>query len=181
VQAREPTTTTPVPVVVVMGVAGSGKTTVGRALAERLAWAYAEGDEFHPQANVVKMRSGVPLTDADREPWLDAIALWLEERLARRQPGVVACSALKRSYRDRLRRAAPDLRVVYLDAPRDVLSARIERRVGHFFPGTLLDSQLAALERPDPSEHAIAVDVSEPLDRVVSRIVEDLERPASGA
>ncbi len=151
--------------VLVMGVSGSGKSSVGAALAARLGISFLEGDALHPPANVAKMAAGVPLDDADRAPWLAAIAAWM----AARRDGVVACSALKRAYRDRLRRAAPDLRVVALLPPERVLAERLGHRVGHFMPGSLLASQLATLETPEADERALLVTVDDPLATTVER------------
>ena len=141
---------------VVMGVAGSGKTTVGALLAGRLGWPYAEADDFHSPANVAKMAAGVPLEDEDRWPWLRAIAAWIDGQLARGANGVVTCSALKRAYRDLLRR--PGVQLVYLRGPRALVAARLTARQGHFFGPALLDAQLAALEEPSPDEGVVAVD-----------------------
>ncbi|WP_327098009.1 gluconokinase [Nocardia vinacea] len=147
------------PVVVVMGVSGCGKSTVGALLAETLQVEYAEGDDFHPASNIEKMAAGVPLTDADRLPWLDIVAAWLGER--RERGGVVSCSALKRDYRDRLRAAAPETFFVHLSASRAELARRMETRRGHFMPATLLDSQLAALQPLATDEFGITVDATE--------------------
>lgn len=155
--------------VVVMGVSGSGKSTVGAALAEALGIPFVDGDSLHPSANVAKMAAGIPLDDADRAPWLDAIG-----ELLSRGPVVVACSALKRAYRDRLRAAAPQLELVFLDGTREVLAERMSARPGHFMPPALLDSQLATLERPAADEHPLAVDVAEPVPELVAALVEAL-------
>ena len=140
-------------VIVVMGVSGTGKSTIGRALAETLDLPFVEGDDLHPAANVAKMAAGIPLTDADRAPWLDLIAAELG------RPVVITCSALKRAYRDRLRRAAPDLVLVYLHGAPELLASRMAQRDGHFMPTALLESQLATLEEPAADEDAIPVDV----------------------
>ena len=142
---------------IIAGVAGSGKTTVGAMLAGRLGWPFADADDFHPAANVAKMRAGIPLTDADREPWLRAIAAWMDEHIARGESAVVGCSALRRSYRDELLGGRPEAQMVFLAIDRDVLTRRLAARVGHFFPEQLLTSQLAALEPPGPDEHVILV------------------------
>src|SRR3982750_3854146 len=142
--------------VVIMGVSGSGKTTVGAALAVRLGLRFVDGDALHPEANVAKMAAGTPLTDDDRWPWLDAVGAVLADGQV-----VVACSALRRVYRDRLRAAAPDIQFVYLRVPRDVLEERMSHRA-HFMPVTLLDSQLATLEPPEPDERAITIDAAAP-------------------
>jgi carbohydrate kinase (thermoresistant glucokinase family) len=144
-------------ILIIGGVSGSGKTTIGALLAGRLGWEFADADWFHPPANVAKMRAGTPLTDADREPWLRAIAGWMDERIAAGESAVVTCSALKRAYRDTLLGGRPDARMIFLIADRDVLSTRLTGRHGHFFPSALLDSQLAALEPPQPDEHVLAV------------------------
>lgn len=141
--------------VVVMGVSGSGKTTLGRALAEGLAAPFQEGDDLHPPGNVARMAAGVPLTDADRAPWLDRVAAWLGGGEGWR---VATCSALKRSYRDRLRVEAPGLRFVWVDVPRGELARRITHRTGHYMPVTLLDSQIATLEPPAADERALRLD-----------------------
>lgn len=162
-------------VLVVMGVSGSGKSTVGARLAQRLGWDFAEGDDLHPAANVAKMAAGQPLTDADREPWLAAIAAWIDAELQAGRRGVITCSALKRHYRDRLRRA--DVRFVYLRVARAELERRLTRRPQHFMPASLLDSQLAALEPPAADEAAMTVEASDP-DRAVDIIVAALARDA---
>ncbi|MDF3290378.1 gluconokinase [Streptomyces silvisoli] len=143
--------------VVVMGVSGSGKSTVGGLLAERLGVPYAEADDFHPPANIAKMSAGHPLDDADRSPWLDAIAAWITDR--GREGGVVSCSALKRSYRDRLRAAAPDLFFVHLDGPPELIASRLAARMEHFMPAGLLRSQLEALEPLEPDEAGAVITI----------------------
>ncbi|WP_067806899.1 gluconokinase [Nocardia beijingensis] len=158
-----------VPVIVVMGVSGSGKTTVGVRLAEVLGVEYAEGDDFHPPANIVKMSAGTPLDDADRAPWLDALAAWMAERSG--HGAVVTCSALKRAYRDRLRGRVPGVFFLHLDAPREELERRVTGRRGHFMPASLLDSQLATLERLDPDERGSTVDATRPPQDVVRAAV----------
>ncbi|MEU3946919.1 gluconokinase [Streptomyces sp. NPDC029526] len=145
-------------VVVVMGVSGTGKTTVGTLLADRLGVPYAEADDFHPQANIEKMSAGTPLTDDDRWPWLDAIGDWARGRAGR--GGVVSCSALKRAYRDRLREAAPGLVFLHLTGDRALVADRLAQRKGHFMPTGLLDSQFATLQPLEPDEAGIAVDVT---------------------
>jgi len=152
---------------VVMGVSGSGKTTVGAALAEALGLRFVDGDALHPAANVAKMAAGIPLDDADRAPWLDAIGAVLAGGQV-----VVACSALKRAYRDRLRAAAPGLQLVFLDGGPALLASRMTARPGHFMPASLLDSQLATLERPEPGEHALTADIADPVAEIVAALVE---------
>jgi gluconokinase len=159
------------PVLVVMGVSGSGKSTVAKPLAERLGWPFQEGDDLHPAANVAKMKAGIPLDDADRAPWLGAIADWIAERLRAESGGVVTCSALRRAYRDRLRRAGEGVTFIYLDGSKAVIAERLAQRHGHFMPPALLDSQFATLEEPTPDEHAIVVDIVQPADRQVDEII----------
>ncbi|TFV65288.1 UNVERIFIED_ORG: gluconokinase [Bacillus sp. AZ43] len=132
--------------VVVMGVSGSGKSTVAAGLVERLGWEFAEGDEFHPSENVEKMRRGIPLDDDDRWPWLRRLADWIGEHEDAGRSVVVTCSALKRTYRDLLRDGHPSVWFAHVDADRELLRERVERRTGHYMPSSLLDSQLATLE-----------------------------------
>jgi carbohydrate kinase (thermoresistant glucokinase family) len=148
---------TPPPVVVLMGVAGSGKSTVAGVLAGRLGWPLAEGDDLHPPENVAKMAAGHPLDDADRQPWLRRIRDWIDDRERRGEPGIVTCSALKRSYRDILR--DDHVVFVYLHGSAEQLQARMTARQGHFMPPSLLESQLDTLEPPDPDEQALQVDI----------------------
>ncbi len=161
---------------VVIGVAGSGKTTVARELAQRLGCPFADADDFHPPANVAKMSAGIPLSDEDRWPWLDAIAAWIRARTAAGETAVVTCSALRRAYRDVLRAASPDVRFVHLAGPRELLSARIGGRRGHFMAASMLDSQLAILEPLAPGEPGITVDVTPPPPEIVSGILKQLGR-----
>ncbi len=151
-----------------MGVSGSGKSTIASALAERLGMRFADADALHPAANVAKMAAGIPLTDSDRGPWLDAVGATLA-------PGdvVIACSALTRAYRDRLRAVAPDLALVYLRGSRDLLAERMGHRV-HFMPVSLLDSQLATLEEPAADEHPVTVDIAATPAEIVDAIAEQL-------
>ena len=144
-------------IVIVAGVSGSGKTTVGALLAGRLGWRFADGDDFHPAANVAKMRAGIPLNDTDRRPWLRAIAAWMDERIARGEDAVVACSALRRSSRDLLLDGRPAARMVFLAPDREVLARRLAARRGHFFPEQLLSSQFDALDPPAPDERVLTV------------------------
>jgi gluconokinase len=159
-------------VAVVMGVSGAGKSTVAAALAAQLGWDLADADDFHPPSNVAKMASGVPLSDADRWPWLDAIARWIDTEIASGRHGVIACSALKRAYRDRLRRT--QVLFVHLDVPRAELERRLAQRSGHFMPESLLDSQLAALQPPEADESALSVEASEDPGQVAARIARAL-------
>lgn len=158
--------------VVVMGVSGSGKTTVGRALADRLGWEYLEGDALHPPANVERMSAGVALTDDDRHDWLAAIADRLAAASTSGQGLVAACSALKRGYRDRLRAAAPGLHLVHLHGSRELLERRLGARTGHYMPASLLQSQLDTLEPPGGDEHPWRYDVA----RDTGSIVDDVAR-----
>jgi gluconokinase len=144
-------------ILIVAGVSGSGKTTVGAMLAGRLGWRFADADDFHPAANVEKMRAGIPLTDDDRLPWLRAIATWMDQEIARDAPGVITCSALKRSYRDVLLGGRPEAQMIFLTVDRQVLAERLAARHGHFFPRQLLSSQFDALEPPQPDERVITV------------------------
>ncbi len=144
-------------ILIVSGVAGSGKSTVGALLAGRLRWRFADADNFHSDANVAKMHSGIPLTDEDRWPWLHAIGDWMDDRIAARQSGVVACSALRRAYRDVLLSGRPQATMVFLQVSKDVLMRRLTTRPGHFFPQRLMESQLETLELPAPDERVQTV------------------------
>ena len=156
---------------VVMGPSGCGKSTLGAALAERLGWRFAEGDELHPPENTAKMAAGQPLTDADRAPWLAAVARVLAEA----EGGIViTCSALKREYRDRLRAARPDAVFVLPDLPPELLHQRLSGRGEHFMPASLLGSQLAMIERPDSGERAVVVDGRALTERQVAMVLESL-------
>lgn len=155
----------------VMGVAGAGKTTLGRALAERLGWPFLDADELHPAANVAKMRAGVPLTDADRGPWFAAVGRWMDAQTAQGRTGVVACSALKRRYRDVLRAGRPQLRVVYLVADAALAGTRVAGRADHYMPASLVPSQFAALQPPDADEAAIVVEAALSTDAQVETVL----------
>jgi gluconokinase len=147
-------------IVLVGGVAGSGKTTVGVVLADMLHWHFADADAFHSQANIARMRSGVPLTDADRQPWLDAITTWMDERIAAGESAVAGCSALKQRYRDRLLSGRPEARMAFLGLGRELAHARLVARHGHFFTAALMDSQFAELEPPQESPQLIVLDAA---------------------
>jgi len=164
------------PLVVMMGVSGSGKTTVGAALAQRLRVPFADADDFHPEANIAKMSAGIPLDDADRGPWLDAIAAWLADHAA--TGGVASCSALKRAYRDVLSAAAPQAVYLHLHGDRDVLAARVAGRPGHFMPAALIDSQFATLEVLEPDELGATLDVAQSVDALVDASLAILTSPA---
>jgi carbohydrate kinase (thermoresistant glucokinase family) len=158
-------------IVILMGVAGAGKTTVGEVLAERLGARFIEGDSFHPPENVAKMRAGTPLTDADRLPWLKAIAAEIGRCLESGVSAVIACSALKRAYRDILVDHRPEVRVVYLEGTHDLIQGRLDKRRGHYMPPSLLPSQFAALEAPSADEAPIEIDVSGTPEEIVDSIL----------
>jgi len=159
---------------VVMGVAGTGKSTVARALAERLGWPFAEGDDLHSAANVAKMAAGIPLEDADRWPWLDAIGAWTTGQAAEGNSTIVTCSALRRTYRDRLRAAAADTVFVHLDGSPDLLAERMTARKDHFMPTSLLASQLRTLEPLEADEAGFTVDVELPAAAIVEAVLDRL-------
>jgi len=161
----------PTVTLVVMGVAGSGKSTLAEALADRLGADLVEGDDLHPPANVAKMRAGTPLDDADRRPWLLALAALIDEREAAGRSTVLTCSALRRGYRDLLRDGPPSVRFVHLAVPLEVLRARLARRTGHFMPASLLDSQLATLEPLHPDEPGLVVDGTAPVAALVEQVL----------
>ncbi len=161
--------------IVLMGVTGAGKTTVGERLAARLGARFVEGDAYHPPANVAKMRAGTPLEDADRWPWLEAIRADLARWLAAGETAVVACSALRRAYRDVLRGAGPGLRFVHLVGPGELIAARLADRRGHYMPPGLLPSQLATLEDPADEPDVLPVAIDGPPEAIVRTILERLE------
>jgi len=158
-------------IMLLMGVSGCGKTTVGEQLAERLGWPYQEGDALHPPANVAKMAGGTPLSDADRLPWLTAVADWIDARQAAGESGVVSCSALKRAYRQLLIDDRPDVRLVYLQGSRAQLAERLAARTGHYMPAGLLDSQLATLEEPTAAEQPLVVAIDQSVEAIVANIM----------
>ena len=166
-------------IVVVMGVAGCGKTTVGEALARILRWRFQEGDALHPPANVAKMAGGTPLTDEDRWPWLATIADVMATWRSAGQSGVVTCSALKRAYRDALRRGQTDVRILHLAGTRDLIASRLATRRGHFMPATLLDSQYAALEPPGPEEATLTQNIALPPEHLAAQAVAWLRQAAA--
>jgi gluconokinase len=173
-QDSRPSLATP-DALIIMGVSGCGKTTIGELLARRLGWEFRDGDVFHPPANVEKMRRGTPLTDEDRWPWLRAIAAWLEELVRDGRQGIVACSALRRAYRDVLLDGRRDrVRLVFLDGTKELIAARLARRKGHFMPPSLLDSQFATLERPTPEESPVTASIDAVPAAIARRIVTEL-------
>jgi gluconokinase len=167
-------------VLVVMGVSGSGKTTVGKLLAERLGWHYQEGDALHPPENVAKMSSGTPLTDADRLPWLNLVAARIDAWRSRGEAGVITCSALKRAYRDIIVGDRPDVSLVHLKGSRELIGRRMAARKGHFMPTALLDNQFATLQEPAPEERAITADIdgtpAEIVDEILRHLRPELKR-----
>jgi gluconokinase len=170
----------PIKVLVLMGVSGSGKTTVGAHLAGRLGWSSAEADDFHPPQNIAKMKSGVPLEDADRLPWLEAIAAQIDRWRAAGTSGVITCSALRRCYRDIIVGNRPEVRLVFLQGERELIADRLAARLGHFMPPTLLESQFAALEEPTPEERPIVVPIHEPPQELAERIIAVLDLEQRG-
>jgi len=159
---------------VVMGVSGSGKSTIAGALAERLVWRYEDGDKYHPPGNVAKMSAGHPLTDEDRWPWLRAIADEIDRTCQAGQHAVVACSALKHAYRDILVHGRDDVRIVFLNGTKDLIADRLAARKGHFMPPELLASQFRTLEPPQPGEQPITVSIDAPVEAIVDDIIRQL-------
>jgi len=159
-------------VIVLMGVSGSGKTTIGQLLAQRLSWTFYDGDDFHPPANVEKMRNGIPLTDADRESWLTALQQLLDSLLQNGRSAVLACSALKQSYRARLQRHSEEVRFVYLKGDYDLIRQRLTTRHGHFMPADLLRSQFATLEEP---QEVFTIDVAKSPEVIINTIIAALQ------
>jgi gluconokinase len=168
-------------IVIVAGVSATGKSTVSGMLADRLHWRFADADKFHPAVNIAKMRAGIPLTHDDRWPWLRIVAKWMDKRIARGESAVVACSALKRAYRDMLLDGRPEARMFFLAVDRDEAARRLAGRHGHFFPEKLLDSQFDALEPPQPDETSVTVMPSgDPADTVAAIIAVIQPRVAGG-
>ncbi|MFZ0906361.1 MAG: gluconokinase [Mycobacterium sp.] len=157
-----------------MGVSGSGKSTVGAALARRLGVPFADADAFHPRANIAKMAAGTPLTDDDRYPWLEAVGQWLADH---EDGGVMSCSALKRAYRDRLRSHCPRVEFLHLTGSPELIGRRQAGRPGHFMPSALVKSQFDTLEPLAPDEHGLALDVESSVDSIVDRFVSYLVSP----
>ncbi len=163
-------------IVVLMGVSGSGKTTIGEALARRLGWRYVDADDFHPPANVEKMRAGIPLQDADRWPWLDAMNAMLREREAAGSDVVLGCSALKQAYRERLAAGCSTVRWVHLQGSFELIQSRLQGRQHRYMPASLLQSQFATLEAP---ADALTVDIDAPVEALVDRLAGELRGPAA--
>ncbi len=159
---------------IVMGVSSSGKSSIGKALADRLGWRFADGDDFHPPANVEKQRAGKALTDEDRWPWLQSIADEIDRVTADDGKLVVACSALKRVYRELLVHGRHDIRIIYLDGSKELIARRMAARTNHFMPPSLLDSQFKTLEVPGPDERVIAVSIDDDIDGIVDAIAKQL-------
>ena len=169
-----PSASMPPAVLVIMGVSGSGKTTIGALLAALLGWELVDGDSLHPAANVEKMRSGIPLNDGDRWAWLRAIAVWIDETRRAGGHGIVACSALKRSYRDVLLGTRPDVRLVYLKGDLSLIGQRTAQRPGHYMPVALLPSQFDTLEEPGADENPIVVSIDADPQAIAARILAEL-------
>jgi gluconokinase len=163
-------------IVIVMGVSGSGKSTVAKGLSTVLGWEFAEGDAFHPESNVAKMSSGTPLTDEDRWPWLEAIGEWISGKESRGESAVVTCSALRRVYRDLLRRGRPHVRFLHVTAESDVILDRMEHRPGHYMPPSLLPSQLATLEPLGDDEPGVVISNEGSAAQVLDRALAALGR-----
>jgi ribose 5-phosphate isomerase A len=159
------------PILVIMGVSGVGKSAVAHELAARLGWPFEEGDALHPEANIAKMHAGIPLTNADRQPWLERVAAWIDDQRANKQPKIITCSALKRSYRQIVIGDRPEVRLIYLRGSRDLIAQRLAGRCGHFMPASLLQSQINTLEEPDPSEDPLIVDAEPPATQIAEEII----------
>src|SRR4029077_8866433 len=167
------------PILVIMGVSGAGKSTIGEELAARLGWPFEEGDSLHPEVNVTKMHAGIPLTDEDRRPWLERVAAWIDAQRAAKQPGIITCSALKRSYRQIIIGDRPEVRLVYLRGGRDLIAEHLAGRHGHLVPRALLRSQIDTLEEPDPSEDPLTVDVGASAAQIADEIIRFLGHSAT--
>ena len=166
---------------IVMGVSGSGKSTIGDKLAERLGWSYEDGDRFHPASNVAKMSAGQPLTDEDRWPWLQAIADEIDRICMAGGHAVIACSALKRVYRDVLVHGRGDVRIIFLDGTQELIAARLAQRKGHFMPPGLLASQFKTLEPPGPAEKPVTVSIDAPVEAIVDDVIRQLGLSPAGS
>lgn len=161
--------------IIVMGVSGSGKTTVAKGIAEQMGWEFAEGDDFHPEANVQKMASGTPLTDEDRWPWLRIIGDWIDEKERAGASAVITCSALRRVYRDLLCEGRPGVRFCHVEASEDLIAERLSHRTGHYMPPSLLPSQLATLEPLEPDEPGVVVSAKDTPEQVVQAALAALD------
>lgn len=161
-------------IILVMGVAGSGKTTLGKALAKDLGWEFQEGDDFHPPGNIEKMSAGVPLSDSDRYPWLDHVKSWINEKLSEGGSGIITCSALKRSYRAYLGLEREGISVVLIGGQKSIIEDRLKHRSGHFMPPSLLRSQLEAMEPPLDNEKHISVDAGMTTDKQIEVVKRQL-------
>jgi len=162
-------------VIVLMGVSGSGKTTLGVALSKALGWPFRDGDSFHPPANIAKMSGGVPLTDEDRRPWLEAIGRWIDAQIEAGGFAIVSCSALKRAYREILVHGRRDVRIVYLRGDQSLIAHRLALRKGHFMPPGLLTSQFQTLEPPGGDESVLTVSIDAPVETIVDEAVRQLQ------
>jgi carbohydrate kinase (thermoresistant glucokinase family) len=154
-----------------MGVSGSGKSTVAEELAARLGWPFEEGDSLHPEANIAKMHAGIPLTDADRLPWLERVSDWIDRQRSKKQPGIITCSALKRTYREIIIGDRPEVRLIYLRGGREMIAEHLAERHGHFMPAALLRSQIDSLEEPDASEDPLTIDAGTTATRAADEII----------
>ena len=159
------------PILVIMGVSGAGKSTIAEELAARLGWTLEEGDTLHPEVNIAKMHAGIPLTDADRKPWLERVAAWIDAQRAKKQPAIITCSALKRSYRQVIIGNRQEVRLVYLRGGRDLVAEHLASRHGHFMPASLLQTQIDTLEEPEPDEDPLIVDVGASANQVAEEII----------
>jgi ribose 5-phosphate isomerase A len=159
------------PILMIMGVSGSGKSTIAEELSARLGWPFEEGDSLHPEPNIAKMHAGIPLTDADRLPWLERVAAWIDKQRSSKKPGIITCSALKRAYRQIVIGDRPEVRLVYLRGGRNLIAEHLVGRHGHFMPPELLRSQIDTLEEPDPGEDPLTVDVGASAAQVAHEII----------
>lgn len=163
---------------VVMGVSGSGKSSIAEGLHRKFGWPFQEGDELHPKANVDKMSAGIPLDDADRAPWLAACAAWIHARHDAGETALLTCSALKRRYRDTLTQGAPDVWFLYLKVPQEVLQHRVANRQHHYMPSSLLPTQLATLEEPGPDEQVLEVVETDSIEGTIEAVIARIEQLA---
>lgn len=166
-------------IIIILGVSGAGKTTVGKLLARELSWHFLEADDFHPEANIEKMRSGHPLTDEDRWPWLERLRQQIERSLAVGEDAVLACSALKRAYRDRLR-VSDEVKFVFLRGDYALVAKQLRSRRGHFMNSALLQSQFNDLEKPEPDENALTIELGRTPEETVGEIRAKLNQPGGG-